>query len=52
MTSNADNYDKQYCEIHKIHIMYFKNNKLMDQTMCWDCQKEANKRKSSQSLAE
>ena len=42
---SANKYGKQYCPIHKIQIMYFKTNKLMDETQCWDCRREANKKK-------
>lgn len=49
---DSSKYDKQYCPIHKITIMYFKSNKLMDATMCWDCQHEANKRKSIEKSVE
>jgi hypothetical protein len=42
-----DNYETQRCEVHKTIIIYFKSNKMMDQTHCWDCQRDANKRKQN-----
>jgi hypothetical protein len=43
-------YDKQYCVIHKIHIIYFKANKLMGATQCWDCIRLANQKKYKQEI--
>jgi hypothetical protein len=40
-----DNYETQRCEIHNTIIIYFKSNKIMSETQCWDCQKEVNQKK-------
>jgi hypothetical protein len=44
--SLADSYNTQRCEKHNLTIIYFKTNKIMDETQCWQCQREANKKKS------
>jgi hypothetical protein len=41
-----DNYETQRCEVHNIIIIYFKSNKMMNETQCWDCRREAQKSKS------
>jgi hypothetical protein len=40
-----DDYLTQRCEVHNKTIIYFKSNKMLDQTMCWECVRDANKRK-------
>ena len=42
-TFNINNYATQYCPIHKLYILYFVSNKVMDETQCWQCVREANK---------
>lgn len=46
MILTSDTYAIQPCLIHNIFIYYFISNKLMSETQCWDCQKEANQKKS------
>jgi hypothetical protein len=38
-------YAMQYCSVHKTHIMYFKSNKIMNETQCWSCVYEVNQKK-------
>jgi len=40
-------YAKQFCAVHNISILYFKSNKIMNETQCWDCLREANQRNKS-----
>jgi len=42
---NHDVYDQQYCGIHRVYILFFKANKIMDETQCWQCIRDANHRK-------
>jgi hypothetical protein len=38
-------YKIYYCKIHNNSIYYIASNKFMQQTLCWDCEYDANKKK-------
>ena len=44
---DISNYATQYCPIHKIYILYFVANKTMNETMCWECIRDANNKKET-----
>jgi hypothetical protein len=43
---SSDVYERQYCSVHQILILYFKSNKIMSETQCWDCQRAVNQKKT------
>ena len=46
MPLTSDIYAIQLCKKHQLTIYYFKNNKLLNETQCWFCIQETNKRKA------
>jgi hypothetical protein len=40
-----DEYERHYCPIHKITIIYFKEHKAFRGFHCWDCIRESNNKK-------
>jgi hypothetical protein len=45
INNTSEDYAIQYCAIHKITIWYFKSNKILNETQCWECVRQANKKK-------
>jgi hypothetical protein len=52
MILTSDTYAIQPCRIHNTVIYYFINNKLMSETQCWDCRREANQKKTKVKIQE
>lgn len=46
----AIQYEIYHCKIHKRYIHYFAGSRLGQETMCWDCVKEANDKKLKEEL--
>ena len=44
MTFDITNYAIQYCPIHNIYIVYLITNKTMNETQCWECTRDTNKK--------
>jgi hypothetical protein len=45
INNTSEDYAIQYCAIHNITIWYFKSNKILNETQCWECVRQANKKK-------
>jgi hypothetical protein len=52
MIVTSDTYAIQICLIHNTTIYYFKINKIMNETSCWYCVKEANQKTKPKKIQE
>lgn len=40
----------QRCDVHKVTIYFFKRGKMENETACWDCWRDANKKKRARNI--
>jgi len=41
----------QRCDVHKVTIYFFKQGKMQNETACWDCWRDANKKKRARTIS-
>lgn len=45
--SNKEELSIFYCKAHEKSIHYFKSKQMLEESPCWDCYYDANKKKAS-----